>query len=406
MHRARLKVSGVVVALAVLGAGCSDDGGGGEASGGSAPAKAVKYDASAKVASPAVELRSKLTALLQEHVLLTGITTSTVIAGQDPAPASAVLDQNNVALADVITGLYGQPAGQQFVDLWRRHTAAVLEFASGSAAADQARIDKAKADTTAVQAEVAAALNAVNPQLTTDVVEEELESFGTMLQAAVTAQAKKDATVPTKLKEAADQTQSTAIVLVAGIAKHKAKKLPGDLDAMSAGMRTSLTAKLQEHVYLAGLATATALAGGSIEPAAKTLDENSLELSRAIGSVYGDDVARKFLTLWRQHIGFIVDFMEGAGAADPIRMNNARSALDEYRSAFGAFLSSANPNFAKDVVVADLGIHVDSLLAAVEAQAAKNPSHVLKLREAAGHMPDLALFLATGIARQFPTKFG
>ena len=404
MRSTRMKVTGVVVALAVLGAGCSDDGGG--AGGDNAAAKPVKYDASEKVASPAVDLRADLTALLQENVLLTGITTSAVIAGQDSAPASAVLDQNNVALADVITGLYGPPAGQQFLDLWRRHSATVLEFAAGSVAADQARIAKAKTDATAVQAEVATLLNSVNPQLTTDALTEPLESLGTMLQGAVTAQAKKDATAPAKLKEAAHQAQSAAIVIVAGIAKHKAKKLPGEVGAMSAVMRTSLTAKLQEHVYLAGLATATALSGGQVDPATKALDENSLELSRAIGSVYGDDVAKEFLTLWRQHVGFIVDFTAGAAAADPVRMNNARSALDGYRTAFGAFLSSANPNFAKDAVTTQVGMHVDSLLAAVEAQADKHPDHVLKLREAAGHMPELALFLATGIARQFPTKFG
>lgn len=401
---ARLKVSGFVVALAVLGAGCSGGGGGGGAT--TATTKPVEYDASDKVASPAVELRSKVTSLLQEHVLLAGITASTLVAGQDAGAASAVLDQNSVALADVITGLYGPPTGEQFLALWRRSSAATLDFVAGSVAGDQARIDKAKADTTAVHAELVALLNSVNPQLTPDALEEPLGSFATMLQTALTGYAKRDAAALPKLKEAADDTRSTAIALVAGIVKHKGEDVPGDVGAMSAVMRTSLTTKLQQHVYLAGIATGTALSGGQLDPAMKALDDNSLELSRALGAVYGDDVARKFLTLWRRHNQLIVDFAEAAVTGDPTWMINARSALDAPRAAVVDLLASANPNLSRDALGAELGSHVTTMLAAVEAQAAKDPGQVLKLREAALRMPGTALLLATGIARQFPDKFG
>ncbi len=402
MRRATLRSSCFVVALAALGAGCSDGGGGAT----TATSKPVEYDASTKVASPAVELRSRLSLLLQEHVLLAGITASTLVSGQDPAAGSAALDQNSVALADVVTGLYGQPAGDQFLALWRRNSAATLEFAAASAAADQARIDKAKADTTAVHGELVTLLNSLNPQLTADALKEPLESLSTTLQTALTAQAKRDPTAPTKLKEAADGTRGTAIALVAGIVKHKGKDLPGDVAALSAVMRTSLAAKLQQNVYLAGIATGTALSAGQPGPAIEALDENALELSRALGSVYGDDLGREFLALWRRHIELVVDFAEGAAAGDQTRMGNARAALDGFRSAVADLLSSANPSFSKDVLVGDLGFHVSTLLAAVQAQAAKDPAHLLKLRQAAGHVPSTALFLATGIARQFPTKFG
>ncbi len=403
MSRARTKVAGCVLVLAVLGAACSDDGD----SGGKATPTTIAYDATEKVASPAVELRAHLTSLLQEHVLLAGMASSSIVAGQDPKPATTALDENTAALAAEITVLYGAPTGQQFLDTWRRNGAALLEFASASAAADPARIDTAKAGITAVQGEVATLLNSVNNQLTTDAMGEALEGYSAMFQTAVTAMVEQDATALTKLKDATDEAGNTAIVMVAAIIKDKGKKdIPGAVDGPSAAVRTELSSMLQEHTYLAGLAAALKLAGGDGEAALEPLAENSLELSRTFATVYGDDAGKDFLELWRTHIGFINDFAEAAAAGDAVGKGTARESLDGYRTAFGAFLNSVNPNLSKEDVVTDLGEHVDSLLAAIESQAAKDPAQVVMLRAAAGHMPDTALYLATGIARQFPTKFG
>lgn len=401
MRRTRSKVLGCVLCVAVLGGACSD-GGGGE----STTPTTVEYDVSEGVESPAATLRTDLTGLLQEHVLLVGIVTAEALAGQDVGPASAVLDQNAAELGAALTAFYGPDTAAAFLDPWRRHTAGLVGFSAVAASTDKAIVDKAKADLTAVRGEIITVLNTANPQLTSDALEETLGAYATGMQTAITAQAKKDPEAPTKLKAAADTMDDAGIVLAAGIVKQKADEVPGKIDAVSAVMRTSLTAKLQEHAYLAGIATGTTLDGGDAAGAADALDENSLELSRAIGSVYGDEAARRFLELWRQHIEFIVDFTEAAAGGDAAKMDASRSALDGYRTTFASFLNDANPNLAKAAVADDLGVHIDSLLTAIEAQAAKDPGRVGKLREAASHMPGTALLLATGIARQFPTKFG
>lgn len=400
MSRARVKLSACVLAVGALAAGC---GGGDEEAATPPPAP---YDVAAGVGSPAAELRSRLSSLLQEHALLTGITTNALISSEDPTAPGAVLDQNAVELGALVTDLYGEPAGTQFLDAWRRRSALMLEFAAASGLGEKPRIDKAKADLGAVEKEIAGVLNAANKQLTVEALGEALDAFSRSLQAAVTAQAKRDATAVVKLKEASDETAAAAIVLAAGIVKFKPDDFPGSLDGIGSAMRAELTSKLQEHTYLVGVATGAMLAGGDMEPPADALEENSLELARAFGTVYGDDVQRQFLDLWRDHIGFVVDFAEAARAQDAAGMDKARRDLDGYRDAFATFLSTANPSFAKDDVVDALSVHVDSLLAVVSAQAAKDPGQVARLHEAAGHMPETALFLATGIARQFPTKFG
>jgi hypothetical protein len=176
-------------------------------------------------------------------------------------------------------------------------------------------------------------------------------------------------------------------------------------DAKAAELRAALTALLQEHVYLAGIATGTALSGGDLTPPAQALDANSVALADAISSVYGNAAGEQFLALWRTHIQFFVDYTTAAAKGDSAGKAKAAADLDQYRNDFGAFLASANPNLTKEAVAKELAPHVTSMFAAIDAQAAKNPMQYELLREAASHMPMTAKVLSGAIAAQFPKRF-
>jgi hypothetical protein len=175
----------------------------------------------------------------------------------------------------------------------------------------------------------------------------------------------------------------------------------------AATLRSQLTVLLSEHVYLAGAATGAALGGrdAEFEVAAATLDQNSVDLAAMIGSVYGDAAGAAFLELWRSHIGFFVDYTVGTATNDQQMRDMALSNLDQYGQDFGAFLESANPNLPADAVAAELEVHVESLITAIDAQAAGDPAAYDLLKDAAGHMPMTAHVLAGGIAAQFPEMF-
>src|SRR5436190_696464 len=83
--------------------------------------------------------------------------------------------------------------------------------------------------------------------------------------------------------------------------------------ATASDLRAALTALLGEHTYLAASATNAAIGGRTAEfqAAAAALDSNSVDLSKAIGSVYGADAESAFLTGWRNHIGLFVDYTTG-----------------------------------------------------------------------------------------------
>jgi hypothetical protein len=171
-------------------------------------------------------------------------------------------------------------------------------------------------------------------------------------------------------------------------------------------LRASLTSLLQEHVYLAGLALEQALDDdGDLEApatadAVATLDENSVDLSVAIGSIYGVAAGEQFLELWRTHIGFFVDYTLAQAAGDSAAAEEAREELEGYREDFGAFLASANDQLTKDGVAEELQPHVETLFAAIDGFVVDDPAAWSALREAAQVMPDTALTLASAIATQ------
>jgi hypothetical protein len=100
-------------------------------------------------AAPAAELRAELTALLQEHVYLTGtaVTTDLRDGADAPITTSAVdtLDANSVTLSEAIAEVYGVDGGDEFLTLWRDHVDLYTEYTRASGAGDQGAADEARA---------------------------------------------------------------------------------------------------------------------------------------------------------------------------------------------------------------------------------------------------------------------
>jgi hypothetical protein len=203
-----------------------------------------------------------------------------------------------------------------------------------------------------------------------------------------------------------------AVVMVALLgAGHTASALAAEMShhgAMSSDLRTGLNSLFREHVFLAAAATGAALAGrdGEFKAAAGALDANSIDIAKAIGSVYGAGAEQAFLPLWRKHIGFVVDYTVGVATKDDAKKNKAVTDLVQYTQDFGAFLASANPNLPKDVVTNLVKDHVLTLKDVIDAQATGDMNKTfMAIRSAAGHMGMIADPLAAAIVKQFPERF-
>lgn len=357
----------------------------------------------------AASLRALLTAQLQEHVFLAAAATGAALDGRDAEfeQAAGALDENSVALSESIASVYGDDAGAAFLELWRTHIGFFVDYTVGTATSDMAMVEAARAGLDEYRTDFGAFIASANPNLPADAVAEQLTPHVASLFAVIDAQAADDPQTFLLLREAADHMPHTAAVLAGGIAAQFPDMFDGDVDSPASQLRSLLTAQLQEHVFLAAAATGAALDGRNdeFEQAAAALDENSVALAASIESVYGEDAGTAFLELWRTHIGFFVDYTVGTASDDMAMVEAARAGLDDYRTDFGAFLASANPNLPADAVAEELVPHVATLFAVIDAQAADSDDTYGQLREAASHMPHTAAVLAGGIAAQFPETF-
>jgi hypothetical protein len=173
-------------------------------------------------------------------------------------------------------------------------------------------------------------------------------------------------------------------------------------------LRNTLNRLLGEHAVLAMNATNLGVTGSKSFPAAaKALDRNSVELSKAIGSIYGTKAARTFLDgpfQWRAHVGFFVDYTVALAKKDRAGQDKAVANLKTYTMRHGAFLAGAT-GLPRLAVQNDLLGHVLELKGQLDAFASGNYAKAAdQYRKAYHHMFMTGDLLADAIAEQQKLK--
>jgi hypothetical protein len=165
----------------------------------------------------APSLRALLTAQLQEHVYLAGTAVYTAVNVPDHFPlAAATLDQNSMDLAASIGSVYGEPAGEAFLELWRTHIGFFVDYTTARAGGDEAGQEAARAGLFEYREDFAAFISGANPMLPKDAVIEELQPHVVTVFAAIDAVVDGYAGGFDELKIAANQMPHTAGVLADG----------------------------------------------------------------------------------------------------------------------------------------------------------------------------------------------
>ena len=168
----------------------------------------------------------------------------------------------------------------------------------------------------------------------------------------------------------------------------------------AATLYAGLDELLTEHVDLTANVVQTAITTSTTSAQTKAalaaLDQNTVALGQAFGSVYGTAAQTEFLKLWRAHIGYFVNYTIGTATKNTAMVATAQKDLAGYTTQFAAFVSGAT-KLPKAAVVADLQGHVTTLETAINAIVAKSPDAGQKIEMAAMHMAGTAQVLAQGI---------
>jgi hypothetical protein len=182
----------------------------------------------------------------------------------------------------------------------------------------------------------------------------------------------------------------------------------------ASALRAGLTGLLTEHVYLAALSTGSALRGDTkgFEAFAAALNgpsnSNTSDLVDAVTSAYGADTGKAFDGLWRSngHIPAFVAYTQAVAANDQTKADKAVADLLAYAKTFGETMHTVNANLPAAALEDGVKMHITTLKAVVDAQkAGDQPTVYSSLREAYGHMGELAETLAVATAKKFPNKF-
>ncbi len=172
----------------------------------------------------------------------------------------------------------------------------------------------------------------------------------------------------------------------------------------AADLRVTLDNLLGEHALLAIWATQAGYSGSKSFPAlAAQLDKNSVAISKAIGSVYGQAAANQFLNgpnLWRAHIKDFVAYTVALAKHDKAGQSAAVAKLMTYIQVQAAFFAKAT-GLPKQALVNDLTAHVLQLKGQLDDYAAGNYAASYALADGAyNHMFMTGDLLATAIAKQ------
>lgn len=175
----------------------------------------------------------------------------------------------------------------------------------------------------------------------------------------------------------------------------------------AADLRVILNGLEREHVSLASQATRNGFDGSAdFAASGAALDNNSVALSKAVGSVYGAEAEGKFLEIWRSHIKFFVNYTVAAKAGDKAGMDKAVTDLGGYNDAISDFFSGANPNLPREAVHQLISDHIALLKGAVDAYGAKDfAGSYAKEHEADVQIGTIADAISGAIVKQSPNKF-
>jgi ketosteroid isomerase-like protein len=368
----------------------------------------------AAAASPAADLRVRLDSLLAEHALLAVAATQKGLDGdKDFEAATAALDANSVELSEAIGSVYGEEAATQFLDgpsLWRDHIGFFVDYTVGVATKDKAAQQEAVENLTGYSGAFSGFLAGATG-LPQDALQEGIQMHIGQLKGQLDAYAAKDYDEAYGLaREAFTHMVMTGDTLAGAIQEQSPDTFPLEPATMSAAdLRVTLDRLLGEHAILAMLATQKGLSGDAdFEAIAGALDQNGVELSQAIGSVYGDEAAEQFLngpSLWRDHIEFFVDYTVALAKKDEAGRQEAVDNLTGYTGAFSGFLAEAT-GLPQEALQDGVTQHVMQLKGQLDAYAAGDYEEAYRLfREAYEHMVRTGDTLAGAIVEQNPDMF-
>jgi hypothetical protein len=142
------------------------------------------------------------------------------------------------------------------------------------------------------------------------------------------------------------------------------------------------------------------------QAAANRLMKNQEDIGAAVAAYYGQPAGQQLTSLLKQHIAIAVDLIKAAKAGDQAAQKQANDKWQQNAVDIATFLSKANPNWPKDVLVNMMKMHLTTTTGEVVARLTHDWEADVRAYDAVySHILMMADALSDGIVKQFPEKF-
>src|ERR1700674_1656429 len=356
--------------------------------------------------SKAADLRTRLDVLLGEHVIVVAKESAAAVGRNDEYAGYLSLLSSGTDLADLIGSAFGDTAAGQFQQLWAVQNGYLVDYTIGLVTHNQAKSDGAMAGLINGFVPQFAQFVTTTTQLpldpTTQLMTEQVLETQKMIDDQVAQNYPK---MYADLRAAYAQTSRIGDALAPGIVRKFPDKFPGDPSNKATDLRTSLNELLQEHAYLATMASDAAIGGRAAEQSAasKALSDNADALGTLFSGVFGAPAGTQFDQVWAAKDSAIAAY---AAAADQGAAKSALSNLtDTFVAQFSGFVhdstglpSAASSPAMRTQVQATIGV-IDDQKTKAFAQLATDD------RTAAVAMQAIADLITAAATAKFPTRF-
>jgi hypothetical protein len=182
---------------------------------------------------------------------------------------------------------------------------------------------------------------------------------------------------------------------------------PAAHSAAAADLRTSMRKLWTDHtVWTRDYIVAAVDDRPDAQAAANRLMKNQEDIGNAVAAYYGPAAGQQLTALLKQHISIAVDLIKAAKAGAAAAQKRADDQWRQNAVDIATFLSTANPNWPKDTLVAMMQMHLSTTTAEVVARLKHDWEGDVRAYDAVyQHILMMADALSDGIMKQFPDKF-
>lgn len=349
--------------------------------------------------------------LWEDHITWTRLYIVSAAAGLPDTDANAQrLLQNQTDLGNAVKPFYGEQAGNQLTALLKDHILGAAALLTAAKAGDSAAVDAASKKWYANGDDIAAFLNAANPEgfpLDTMKAEMKMHLDLTLAEATARLQGKFAEDI-----QAYDKVHEHILGMSDALSSGIMKQFPDKFDVSAPSEATTFemaTRKLWEgHITWTRLYIVSVAAGlPDADLTAQRLLQNQVDLGNAIKPYYGEEAGNKLTVLLRDHILGAADVLVAAKAGDTAKFDAANAKWYANGNDIAVLLSSANPqNWTLNAMQAEMKMHLDLTLAEAAAQLkGDSAGSIAGYDKVHTHILGMADALSSGIIAQFPEKF-